>query len=148
MTNSAYLILIVPGFFLCFGLLWSVIVFLIGRLGGWSRLSRLYPGNQPPPGQSWRWVSASFGLFASYRNCLDITLSNAGLYLRPVIIFRIGHSPILIPWHAIVRARRSDLLITKAIRLEVKDPETGGVRKLSFYGSNLTSAIESGLGMT
>ncbi|WP_298960068.1 hypothetical protein [uncultured Roseibium sp.] len=148
MTDSAHLILIVPGFFICFGLLWSVIVFLIGRLGGWSRLSRLYPGNQPPPGQSWRWVSASFGLFASYRKCLDITLSNAGLYLRPVIIFRIGHSPILIPWHAIVRARRSDLLITKAIRLEVKDPETGGVRKLRFYGSNLTSAIESGLGMT
>ncbi|QFT31412.1 hypothetical protein FIV00_13040 [Labrenzia sp. THAF82] len=147
MTDSALLILIVPGFFLCFGLLWSLIVFLISRLGGWSRLSRLYPGNRPPPGHSWRWGSASFGLFASYRNCLDITLSNAGIYLRPVIFFRIGHTPILIPWHAIASARRSDLLITKAIRLEIKDPETGATRKLSFYGSNLANAIESGLGM-
>ncbi|MHA7777852.1 hypothetical protein [Roseibium sp. M-1] len=148
MTETSLLFLIVPAFFVCFGLFWSGIVFAIAYLGGWAALARAYPAleppHEPPMGQSWSWTSARFGLVTNYRNCVNVTVSDAGLYLRPVIFFRMGHRPILIPWRAIEAARRTDLYFTTMIRLDIS-LGNGSSRRVAFYGKPLSEAIETHL---
>lgn len=146
MTQTSLVALIVPAFVVCFGLLWSAIVFLSARMSGWASLARHYPGAQPPVGQSWHWTSAQFGFFASYRNVLTIVVSPLGLYLRPVVIFRIGHEPLLIPWNAISSGRRTNLFFTQAYRVEVRDPGSTSSRRITFYGKGLADALEAKLG--
>jgi len=141
MSETGLIFLIVPGFFVCFGLFWSFIVFLIAHLGGWTGLARAYPATEPPQGRSWTWTSARFGLVTSYRNSLNVTVSDTGLYLRPVFIFRVGHKPMLIPWNAIMAAQRSDLFFTSALRLDIRDG-SGGTRRITFYGKPLAEELE------
>lgn len=149
MNDTGLIYLIVPGFLICFGVLWSSIVFLISRLGGWAGLARQYPATdlttesatESATGKTFRWRSASFGWFSSYRNCLTVTVSLAGLHLRPMIAFRIGHQPMLIPWGAIVGATRRDILFLPAIRLDITDVNSGGVRRITLYGRALIEAL-------
>jgi hypothetical protein len=144
MTETGLIFLIIPAFFVCFGLFWSLIVFLIAHIGGWAGLARAYPATLPPQGRSWTWTSAKFGLVANYRNCVNVTVSNTGIDLRPVIFFRIGHKPMLIPWHAIAEARRSDLYFTSALRLEIKDG-SDGAKRITLYGKPLVNELEDQL---
>jgi len=145
-TQTSLIALIIPGFFVCFGLLWSAIVFLSSRLSGWATLARHYPGTEPQGGQSWHWTSAQFSWFASYRNILTVNVSPSGLFLRPVLIFRIGHEPLLIPWHAITNARRTNLFFTQGFRLEVIVPGSQRTKPITFYGKGLADALEAKAG--
>ncbi len=143
MTQASLIALIVPGFFISFALFWSMVVFLIARIGGWASLARQYPATTPPSGKSFQWRSARFGYLGSYRNTLEVTLSPAGLYMRPVIFFRMGHDPVLIPWNAIADADRSDQFFVSALRLSIRDGNSGDVRNITFYGQPLVDAIEA-----
>jgi len=143
MSQTSLVLLIIPAFALCFGLLWSSIVFLSSRLSGWAALARHYPGTHAPEGQSWHWTSAQFGWFASYRNVLTIVVSPLGLYMRPIVVFRIGHEPLMIPWTTIRNGQRTNLYFTQAFRLEVLDPGSGGTRRITFYGKGLADALDA-----
>ncbi len=37
----------------------------------------------------------------NFGSCLDMGVNDAGLYLVPMIIFRLFHKPLLIPWREI-----------------------------------------------
>jgi len=142
MNNSGLVLMIIPVFLVCFGLLWSGIVFLSAHLSGWTALARHYPGSQQPAGQSWHWSSATFSWFASYRNILTVSVSPSGLYMRPIFVFRIGHEPLLIPWNAITDAQRTSLFFTQAFRLEVMQPGSGNSKRITLYGKGLADALE------
>ncbi|WP_428650228.1 hypothetical protein [Roseibium sp.] len=143
MSNINLAVLIVPGFLVAFGLFWSVVIFLVSRLGGWARLARQYPAAGPATGDTRHWRSATFGLLCNYRTCLNLTLSQTGLHMVPVLVFRIGHDPILIPWNAIADARRRNLLLATGLQIDVKDKASGGVRKITFYGKSLVEDLEA-----
>lgn len=146
MSQTELIALIIPGFFLCFGLFWSAVVFLSSRLSGWGTLARHYPGTAPQGGRSWHWTSATFSWFASYRNILTVNVSPAGLFLRPVLIFRPGHEALLIPWNAITNGRRTNLFFTEAFRLEVIVPGAVNTKPITFYGKALADALEARVG--
>lgn len=62
--------------------------------------------------------------------------------MQPMIAFRIGHKPILIPWGAIAGAARRDLLSSPAVQLDITDANSGDVRHITFYGQVLVDALE------
>lgn len=143
MSESGLLALIIPGFFVGFTLLWSAIVFATARISGWASLARSYPGTEPASGQSWHFTSATFGRLSSYRNVLTVMVAPTGLYMRPILPFRIGHEPLLIPWNAFASAERTNLFFTQALRLEIRDPRIAGTRRVTFYGRAIVQALET-----
>ena len=134
-----------PAILVCFAAFWSFVVFVIGRLGGWGGLARAFPAQGPAQGQSWHFISATIGFLGSYRNALNVTVSPAGIYIRPILVFRIGHAPILIPWHAVTEATSNKFLFTTRMRLELRDPLSGARKQITFYGQSLHDAIEAHL---
>ena len=142
MPETSLPFVILPVFVVGFTLFWSLIVFVIAHTGGWAGLANAYPGTKKPEGRSWNWRSIRFGLFGNYRNAVDVSLSDAGLYMRPIFPFRIGHKPILIPWKAISGANRRDLWFAPTLTLDVPLTGSGKERRVSFYGAEFVEAIE------
>ena len=141
MSQSGLVALIIPGFLVGFTLLWSTIVFAAAHISGWASLARSYPGSEPANGQVWRFTSATLGRLSSYRNVLTVMISPEGLFIRPILPFRIGHQPLLIPWHAIVETQRTNLFLTEALRLEIRNPRRGNTQRVTFYGRALVGAL-------
>ncbi|TYC65188.1 hypothetical protein FMN63_22445 [Stappia sp. BW2] len=145
MPENSLPFVIIPVFAVVFGLFWSFIVFVVAHIGGWARLAKAYPATGKPEGRSWNWRSMRIGLFFNYRNSVNVTLSDAGLYMRPILLFRIGHKPILLPWKAISDAQRRDLWFATTITLAVPLTGNGNERRLSFYGKTFVEAMEGHL---
>lgn len=80
---------------------WLAVTLLLSRLGGWHRLARRYRSSSPFPGRIWRFQSAKFN-WAGYNNCLSVGGNEAGLYVAPLFLFRLGHPRLFIPWGEIV----------------------------------------------
>lgn len=142
MSETSLLFLILPAFTVVFALFWSLIVFVIAHTGGWAGLAKAYPANRKPEGRTWNWRTIRFGLFGNYRNSVDVTLSDAGLHMYPIFVFRIGHKPILIPWTAVSDAHRRDLWFSPTLTLSVPVTGNGNERRVSFYGAEFVEAIE------
>jgi hypothetical protein len=93
-------ILILVAFPVYFSVLWCLILWIIALSGGWKKLANRYamPGNFQ--GQVLRFQSARLN-WSNYSNVLSIGLSERGLYLSPMAIFRPFHPPLFIPWEEI-----------------------------------------------
>lgn len=142
MSETSLPFVILPVFAVVFVLFWSLIVFVIAHTGGWAGLAKAYPASEKPEGRSWRWRTIRFGLFGNYRNSVDVTMSDAGLYMCPIYLFRVGHRPILIPWKAISDAHRRDLWFAPTLTLAVPLTGNGNEKRVSFYGDELVEAME------
>jgi hypothetical protein len=79
-------------------LFWLAIMFLIARLGGWAALAKACPAPGRPPGTGFCGLSLHIAPATSYGGCISAVFSPDGLYLIPLVIFRFGHRPVLIPW--------------------------------------------------
>src|SRR3977135_2062016 len=88
--------------------MWILITFIISRMG-WSDLSAHYETINPFLGQRVGIISASINS-ANYNNSLILKYNEVGIYLRPIIIFRLFHKPILIPWTEIKEVRNKNIL--------------------------------------
>ena len=90
---------IIGAFCIGFPLFWMTIVTLIGKLGGWSGIAKVFPYDPSipePPG--WHsWTSGSIGL-TSYRSTMSVGPSEKGLHLSTVTLFRAGHPRVFVPW--------------------------------------------------
>jgi hypothetical protein len=106
-------------FFLFFVGLWCVVSFLVGKLSGWSTLERRFGSSFPFPGQTWGWKSARMRRGTNYNNCLTIGADPTGLYLATVFFFRIGHTPLFIPWTEISSHGRRKILFVEFAELRL-----------------------------
>lgn len=101
-----------PGLFPVFFVgLWVFVLFLIARLGGWSRLAEYYQTQTRFEGQIWRFRSGRFR-WASYNGCLTLGANDRGLYLAVFPLFRVGHPPLFIPWYDITTEEKKAFLTT------------------------------------
>ena len=73
---------------------------------------------EPFVGLSWRWQSAQLRR-VSYRNALTIGANAAGLYLRPVFLFRLRQPPLLVPWSEITVLQRKRSFFGNTVRLQL-----------------------------
>ncbi len=146
MQDGYIFLAILAGFIVLFPLFWMAIVLLISRVGGWVSLARSFPGPQTPPqeGETFGWVSARFGRFANYNNVLNVIVSRNGIYMRPILLFRVGHAPILIPWHVVQDFKRSEILWSSYVKLTFKAPRDAGPTSVTFYGKRLADALARG----
>lgn len=80
--------------------LWLTVLFLLTKLSGWDKLAEVYGDRQPFQGKVFHFCSAYIGS-VHYKSVINIGVSEAGLYLNPLMIFRLSYPPVLIPWNQI-----------------------------------------------
>ena len=89
-------------FILVFPVFWCVICLIIAR-GGWTSLATHYASDETPSGERFRFQSLNLQSGKSiynrsqYSSCLTTYISNHYLYIKPWLIFRMGHRPLRIP---------------------------------------------------
>jgi hypothetical protein len=96
MDNPA---LVIPVIILGFAALWFGIIKIISLLG-WQRLATHYQVDRLPLVRR-HWLSLAYVRFIQYQSVIRAGASEEGLNLSVIFPFRVGHPPLLIPWHAI-----------------------------------------------
>jgi hypothetical protein len=81
--------------------LWLLVGAIISYVGGWFSLSRLYRTRVPFNGAKWEGQSGQMRWVANYNNVLTLGVSQQGLYLASMFLFRFMHPLRLIPWSEI-----------------------------------------------
>ena len=102
------------------------VIFIVSRLSGWGSLSRAFGVSKGAPRvnskDQFGWVSARFRYRMRYNSCLNVGVSAEGLYLRVLLLMRIGHSPIIIPWSAVESVYLDKFFLVNRAELTVKLP--------------------------
>jgi hypothetical protein len=86
--------------------LWFLVGATISFIGGWFSLAKVYRTQVPFNGAKWRGQSGQMRWLANYNNVLTLGVSQQGLYLASMFLFRFMHPPLLVPWSEI-KVRRS-----------------------------------------
>jgi hypothetical protein len=79
---------------------------IISFVGGWFSLAKVYRTRVPFEGAKWRMQSGQMRWLANYNNVLTIGVSQQGLYLASMFLFRFMHPPLLVPWSEIKVRRK------------------------------------------
>jgi hypothetical protein len=93
--------------------------FVVAQLSGWSALARRFRTGSAFAGRTWKWNSARLRWMMGYNNCLIIGADATGLYLATMIVIRLGHPPLLVPWHEVSIERRSQTRFVTNVRLSL-----------------------------
>lgn len=109
---------------------WILISFITSKMG-WSRLASKYKFPQHFIGTRVGIISMSIN-FIDYRNALILEYNDEGLYIKPILLFRLFQPPILIPWEEIKEVRDKRILFSNMKQLIIGYPI---VAKLKFYNS-------------
>ena len=98
---------------------WPTVIATIAIVGGWRRLAERFPSRPSTGGDKYALQSVQLSLLGSYSSCVHVTVSDAGLQMVPMILFRWFHPPIMIPWAVISTCERRDFLFSKRMRITV-----------------------------
>ena len=132
MIAEPWLLLVYPLFAV---VIWAATLTALSIGGGWRALAQRFPATGRPAGAIWSFSSATFRtrlLPIHYGNCVTVTVSDAGLRIDVLFVFRPMHPPILIPWSAIDSVgRKSGSLRRRAAVLAIRDFE----RRVVLYGN-------------
>ena len=85
---------------LFFTALWILILKLLSVLSGWTTLAERFYYQGTFDGRYFRFQSAWMNKVL-FRSSLEMGMNVMGLYLIPMILFRLFHKPIFIPWSEI-----------------------------------------------
>lgn len=106
-----------PFFFV--GIFLLVIYFLSRK--GWSALINQYRFYGDFSGERVGISSANIN-GVNYNNCLLFKINQQGVFIRPILFFRLFHPPVFIPWHDIKTVRDKKILFIKLKELVIGDP--------------------------
>jgi hypothetical protein len=104
-----------------FPLFWCFISYIIGQAGGWAGIHARF-GGPPGPIPAGRSFEAGRIGIAKYNGVLRIAHDRFGLYLSVMVLFRVGHPPLFIPWNEVGPATRVKQLWTERVRFTVGHP--------------------------
>ena len=95
--NYYFVLLFSVGFFLY----WNFLIMMIAILGGWTKLSKEYNGEDinEISNEVFYFQSLKLGYFISYGSCLTITFYENGFTMKPFFLFSFFHKPILIKYN-------------------------------------------------
>ena len=93
-------LLIICAFIVWFSSIWVAVLSLLSFIGGWKKLSRLYPATSNGINAvSTKFTMSSIKMgFVNYRSCVHIISPKTGFYLKSMKIFSIMHKPLFIPY--------------------------------------------------
>lgn len=92
-----------------------LVMWIIGTVGGWGRLARAFPGDYIPVGETYRARTLEILPITNYSGCLNVIVAPEGLWMVPMLFFRFGHQPVLIPWRYVQRAESKSGVLPKMI---------------------------------
>lgn len=103
---------------------WCAIEAVLSLLGGWHRLAKRYPDQPFPSGDLFRFSSASmgFGLPVNYGSCLFVRVSERGVRLSTLFLFRFMHPPMFIPWSEFTSCQKGWFGFWPGVELRFQDP--------------------------
>ena len=101
------IISIALGGLLAFVVFWSLIVWFLSRLGGWSKLADVYPSRMPFDETCWSWQSGRLRWGVGYNGILKVCADTRALHLSVLFFFRPGNPPLSIPWEDITGRQRT-----------------------------------------
>ena len=114
-------------FTIFFPLLWCGVVFLISRIGDWSRLAKHFSApDRKPSGTLHKGVLGSVGI-SQYKYTLIVHLNDEGFFLENMWLFRIGHPRLFIPWSAVSKREKKQVLMFHFNILTIGEPKIGKV---------------------
>ncbi len=96
--------------------MWCLTLVALSKITGWSRLAEKYKTRIKPESKLMYAVQAFWGSIMLAGNIYTIGTDRNGLFLGVLLPFRIGHPPLLIPWHEI-RAKKVDGFIKPRVQL-------------------------------
>lgn len=108
---------------LVFAGMWFGIGALISVTGGWSTLAQEFRATGESVGDQFRFVSGSMGVKyfpASYGGCLFVTVSNTGIRLSILFLFRFMSPPLFIPWSRVESVVRERFLFTERSVMRIR----------------------------
>jgi len=100
--------------------MWVLISFVLSKKG-WADLVTNYTINRSFEGRRVGIITASINS-VNYKNSLVLQYNEEGIYLRPVVLFRLFHPPVLIPWKEIKEVRDKKILFISYKELIVGHP--------------------------
>jgi hypothetical protein len=98
--------------------LWLFVGGLLSFLSGWPSLARQFRATSRPSGVRLTRQVAKIGL-VSESGVTGMVVSEAGLYLWAMWLFRFLRPPLLIPWSAIREVREATTLWWKTYQLDI-----------------------------
>jgi hypothetical protein len=120
--NWHIVLYIVVGFAVVFPLFWCFVVWMLSWASGWQRLSRRYAsGNRLVTGERHGGVTGMVGM-VSYRHVLTLHVAEDGFFIEPLVLFKVGHPRLFIPWNEVTRRGSFAVLWWRAARLSVGEP--------------------------
>lgn len=98
------------------------ISFVLGVNGGWASLAKKFRARDAVRGERFRFVSGQMGasfMPVWYRNCLSVTVNEAGFGLSIFFLSRLFSPPLFIPWGDVesVTTKQTFLSSSTAIRI-------------------------------
>jgi len=81
---------------------WCGMSYYFARVSGWTLMADRYRAMLRPAGKTMRNQIWRIGE-ARESGVTTLVVAASGLYLRPLVIFRFAHPPLLIPWESITR---------------------------------------------
>ena len=117
---ALFIVLLLGGIFLIISLVWKK----LGKASGLSKLAALFPSSYKPQGQDFSLRTIAVGS-VRYRNCVYITVSPEGLYIRLRSVFPLmpKNPPLLIPWGRIKKAGEKRIYWRTAHCLDIGEPK-------------------------
>jgi hypothetical protein len=100
--------------------IWVIVTFMISKMG-WRALATNYRFVGTFTGQKIGLISASIN-GANYKNSLILKYNEQGVYLKPIFLFRLFHTPILIPWKEIKTVQDKKKLFVNFKELTIGKP--------------------------
>jgi len=131
------ILLIFPFFFSAF---WALAVFIVSRMG-WSHMAKQFKVERSFDGTKIGIVSAWVNL-GNYRSSIILKYNEKGMHLEPIIVFRIFHPALFIPWKEIKEVRAKNILFMQYSELIVGDPMIGRIRLKSSTFNQLKFAYD------
>jgi hypothetical protein len=114
-------------FLLFVALFWVGSVSLMSLTGGWHRLASRFRDSAAAQGETLPFVSMYLrtgGLPVGYRGCVNVTITPRGMRLSILILFRLLHPPMFIPWTAVESVRPEDFGSLRYIAVVIRGSPT------------------------
>ena len=80
--------------------MWFGVGALLAEMSGWPDLARKFPGGPRPNGQRLRRQVIKIGS-VNENGVTGIVVSESGLYLDAMLLFRFRRPPVLVPWDSV-----------------------------------------------
>ncbi|MFZ2490141.1 MAG: hypothetical protein WA208_01520 [Thermoanaerobaculia bacterium] len=120
---------------------WILASVALSVIGGWSRLASVYRATiWPEHGYVWKGQSGAMRFGTHYGGCLNIAADQNGLYLKPFLLFRIGHPPLFIPWNHVAATEKTTWFM-KRLALSFRDAEDVPVVLSGTLGREILTSV-------